>query len=54
VSSAWHFFLLLTSPSLLPFRFQQPIGNWRTKKRNVEAIPEIAAAAAKKKNIGKA
>ena len=31
---------------------QQPIGNWRTKKRNVEAVPEIAAAAAKKKNLG--
>jgi hypothetical protein len=23
--------------------FQQPIGNWRQRKRNVEAIPEIAA-----------
>jgi hypothetical protein len=30
---------------------QEPIGNWRTKKRNVEAIPEIAAANAKKKSI---
>ncbi len=29
--------------------FQRPIGNWRTHKRNVEAIPDIAAATSKKK-----
>lgn len=31
--------------------FQRPISNWRTRKRNSEAVPEIAAAASKKKDV---
>ena len=39
------------SPRTVFCRFQEPIGNWRTRKRNTEAVPEIAAAAAKKKSM---